>query len=188
MIYRLTPTSARHLRSTHSTLERDLFYANENRKLYYSGEIIYYICVAVTKVAVLNLYLRIAVQRAFRRLVWACIAIVTATAVASVTASIFQCTPVRKALDSSIRGSCIDVNALFFANAGLDIVQDAFIYVLPVRMLYQLQVPRRQKIALMLVFAVGGFVVITGMVRLNYLKAAQNTPDPSCKQLCSKVL
>ena len=112
----------------------------------------------------------------------------TATAVASVTVSIFQCTPVRKALDSSISGSCIDVNALFFANAGLDILQDAFIYVLPVRMLYQLQVPRRQKIALILVFAVGGFVVITGMVRLNYLKVAQNTPDPSCKQLCSKVL
>lgn len=143
---------------------------------------------AVTKVAILNLYLRIAVQRTFRRLVWACIAIVTATAVASVTASIFQCTPVRKAWDLSVNGSCIDVNALFFANAGLDIFQDAFIYVLPLRMLYQLQVPRRQKIALMLVFAVGGFVVITGMVRLNSLKLAQNTPDPSCKQLCSKVL
>lgn len=93
-----------------------------------------------------------------------------------------------QSLDLSISGSCIDVNALFLANAGLDMFQDAFIYVLPVRMLYQLQVPRRQKIALMLVFAVGGFVVITGMVRLNYLKAAQNTPDPSCKQLRSKAL
>ena len=140
----------------------------------------------VTKVAILNLYLRIGVQRAFRRLVWACIAVVTATAIASVTASIFQCTPIRKAWDSDLNGSCIDVNALFFANAGLDIFQDAFIYVLPMRMLYQLQVPRRQKIALMLVFAVGGFVVITGMVRLNSLKKAQNTPDPSCKQLSFK--
>lgn len=142
----------------------------------------------VTKVAILNLYLRIGVQRAFRRLVWACIAVVTATAIGSVTASIFQCTPVRKAWDSDIAGSCIDVNALFFANAGLDIFQDAFIYILPMRMLYQLQVPRRQKIALMLVFAVGGFVVVTGMVRLNSLKVAQNTPDASCKQLSFKLL
>lgn len=141
----------------------------------------------VTKVAILNLYLRIAVQRAFPRLVWACIAVVTATAIASVTASIFQCTPIRKAWDTSVAGSCIDVNALFFANAGLDIFQDAFIYVLPLRMLYQLQVPRRQKIALMFVFAVGGFVVITGMVRLNSLRVAQITPDPSCKQFFFKL-
>ncbi len=131
---------------------------------------IYYICVVVTKVAILNLYLRIAVQRGLQRLVWACIAI------ASVNASIFQCTTIRKAWDSNINGSCIDVNALFFANAGLDIFQDAFIYVLPMRMLFQLQVPRRQKIALMLVFSVGEFVAVTGMVRLNSLKVAQNTP------------
>ena len=157
-------------------------------KSYYFGEIIYYICVVVTKVAILNLYLRIGVQKAFRRLVWACIAVVTATAIASVTASIFQCTPIRKAWDSDINGSCIDVNALFFANAGLDIFQDAFIYILSMRMLYPLQVPRRQKIALMLVFAVGGIVVVTGMVRLNSLKVAQRTPAPSCKQLSFKLL
>lgn len=109
---------------------------------------------------------------------------VIVTALATTLASIFQCTPIHKAWEvtGSVPGSCINVNALFFANAGLDIFQDALIYVLPMRMLYQLQVPRRQKIALMLVFAVGGFVVITGMIRLNSLKVAQNTPDPSCKQ------
>lgn len=96
----------------------------------------------------MNLYLRIAVQRALRRLIWACIAVVTATAIASVTASIFQCTPIRKAWDLKVNGSCIIVNALFFANAGLDILQDAFIYVLPMEMLYQLQVPWRQKLRL----------------------------------------
>lgn len=78
-------------------------------------------------------------------------------------------------------GSCIHVNSLFLANAGLDIFQDALIYILPMRMLYQIQIPRRQKIALMVVFAVGGFVVITGMLRFNYLIVAQNPPDPSCK-------
>ena len=56
------------------------------------------------------------------------------------------------------------------------------------RMLYQIQIPRRQKIALMGVFAVGGFVVITGMVRLNFLKVAQNTPDPSCKHIFTSPL
>ena len=132
--------------------------------------------------AILSLYLRIAVQRTYRRLIWACMAFVVLSTTACVTASIFQCKPIHKAWDltGTVPGSCIDVNALFYANAGLDIFQDALIYVLPMRMLYQLQVPKRQKIALMMVFAVGGFVVITGMIRLNYLKVAQNTPDPSC--------
>lgn len=105
------------------------------------------------------------------------------TAIACVAASIFQCTPIHKAWAAAktVPGSCINVNALFFANAGMDIFQDALIYVLPMRMLYRLQVPKRQKVALIMVFAVGGFVVITGMVRLKSLKVAQSTPDPSCK-------
>jgi len=107
---------------------------------------------------------------------------VISIATAFVTASIFQCTPIRKAWDVDFPGACINVNALFFANANLEIFQDIVIYVLPVRMLYQIQIPKRQKIALMMVFAVWGFVVITGMIRLNSLKVAQNTPDPSCKQ------
>ncbi len=133
--------------------------------------------------AILNLYLRLAVQKTYRKLIWACMAFVIVTAIACLLASIFQCNPIHKAWDAAhkVPGSCINVNALFFANAGLDIVQDALIYVLPMRMLYQLQVPKRQKIALMMIFAVAGFVVITGMIRLNSLKIAQNTPDPSCE-------
>lgn len=105
---------------------------------------------------------------------------VVVSATASMLASTFQCTPIHKAW-VTVPGSCINVNALFFANAALDIFQDAVIYVLPMRMLYHIQIPKRQKIALMGVFAVGGFVVITGMIRLNFLKRAQDSPDPSCK-------
>ncbi|KAL8705812.1 MAG: hypothetical protein Q9201_001099 [Fulgogasparrea decipioides] len=140
----------------------------------------------LTKIAILTLYLRLAAQSQiiYRRIIWVCIAFVTLSCLACCVASIFQCTPIRKAWDAArtVPGSCINVNALFFANAALDIFQDAFIYVLPMRMLYYLQVPRRQKIALMIVFAIGGFVVVTGMIRLNSLKVAQNTPDPSCKR------
>ena len=107
-------------------------------------------------------------------------AFVIASVSACVLVGIFQCSPIHKAWDRSIDGSCFNVNALFFANAGLDIFQDAVIYVLPMRMLYHLKIPRRQKIGLMGVFAVGGFVVITGMVRLKSLQVAYKTSDPSC--------
>ena len=105
--------------------------------MYFFGEIIYCTCVAITKVAILNPYLRLAVQRTYRKLIWACMAFGGVTATASVTASIFQCAPIHEAWDvaGAVPGSCINVNALFFANVGLDISQDALIYVLPMRML-----------------------------------------------------
>ena len=140
----------------------------------------------MTKIAILNLYLRLAVQGTFRKMVWGCMAFVVLSTTASALASTFQCTPIDKAWNV-VPGSCINVNALFFANAALDIFQDAVIYVLPMRMLYHLQIPGRQKIALMGVFAVGGFVVITGMIRLNFLKKAQSTSDASCKHIVLRL-
>lgn len=91
--------------------------------MYLFGEIIYYTCVAVTKVAILNIYLRLAVQRTYRKLIWACMAFVVVTATASVTVSVFQCPPIHKAWDVAgvVPGSCINVDALFFANVGLDV-------------------------------------------------------------------
>lgn len=110
-------------------------------------------------------------------------AFVILTSFSFVIATIFQCTPISKAWEQPVtsKGHCIQVNAMFYANAGLDIFQDLLIYVLPMKMLYSIQIPRRQKFALMIVFAVGGFVVVTGMIRLYYLQGAQASQDPSCE-------
>ena len=135
-----------------------------HQKLYYFGEILYYVCVAVTKIAILLLYIRIAVSKTLRTLIIIMMVFAVTSALGCVLASIFQCNPIHKAWDTSstVPGKCINVSALFYAQAGLDILQDCIIYVLPMRMLYQIQIPRRQKIALMFVFAIGGFVVVTG--------------------------
>ncbi|KAF7884061.1 uncharacterized protein EAF01_011484 [Botrytis porri] len=150
-------------------------------ELYCFGEIIYFICVAVTKIAILILYLRLATSKVLRSLIWGVMAFVALTSLSCVVATIFQCTPISKAWEQPVtdKGSCIQINALFYANAGLDIFQDLVIYILPMRMLYSIQIPRRQKYVLMIVFAVGGFVVVTGMIRLYYLQGAQASQDPS---------
>ena len=136
---------------------------------------------AVTKISILTLYLRLAAENSFRRLVWIVIVFVSVSWIPNILGVIFQCSPVHKAWDMKTRGHCININALFFANAGVDIFQDALIYVLPMRMLYQLQLPSRERYAIMGVFAVGAFVVITGMIRLKFLAAAKSTRDPSCE-------
>lgn len=111
-------------------------------------------------------------------------AFVIATFLAFVIAGLFQCNPIAFAWDKSILGGqCFDVTALFYANAGLNIFQDVFIYILPMKLLWQVKIPRKQKIALVIVFAVGGFVCITGMLRLNSLKTASISKDPTCKYI-----
>jgi len=163
-IYHPIPISAHHSRYFFFSMF-DLWMSRLTcPKLYYFGELLYYICVAVTKIAVLLLYLRIAASKTLRTLIKIMMAFAVCSALGCSLASIFQCNPIRKAWDttSSVHGKCINVSALFYANAGLDIAQDCIIYVLPIRMLYQIQIPRRQKIALMFVFLIGGFVVVTG--------------------------
>jgi hypothetical protein len=126
--------------------------------------------------------LRLAVKKGLRTLIWATMGFVIATFIASVIAGLFQCNPIAFAWDKTIEGgTCFNVTALFYANAGLNIFQDVFIYILPMRMLWEIQIPRKQKIALIAVFAVGGFVCVTGMLRLNSLKTASVSQDPTCK-------
>jgi hypothetical protein len=138
--------------------------------------------VGTTKVAILILYLRLAITRVYRALIWTTIAVVIATFVGFVIAGIFQCSPIVFAWDKTIPGgTCFNVTALFYANAGVNIFQDLFIYVLPMKLFWEIQIPKKQKLALVIVFAVGGFVCITGMIRLNSLKVASISQDPTCK-------
>lgn len=153
---------------------------SESLKLFYFGEAIYYIVVGTTKIAILFLYLRLAVNKKLRMIIWATMAFVAATVVACTIAGIFQCDPIAFAWNKSIvGGTCFNVTALFYSNAGLNIFQDVFIYVLPMRMLWDIQIPRKQKLALIAIFAVGGFVCITGMLRLDSLRIASVSMDPT---------
>jgi len=161
---------------------------SESLKLFYFGEAIYYIVVGTTKVAILFLYLRVAVQKGYRALIWATMAFVTLTFVAFVVAGLFQCSPITYAWDKTIPGgTCFNVTALFYANSGVNIFQDVLIYILPMKMLWEIQLPRKQKMALVIVFAVGGFVCVTGMLRLNSLKTASISKDPTWDNFGSAI-
>jgi len=160
----------------------------ESLKLFYYGEAVYYIVVGTTKVAILFLYLRLIPQKGYRLIIWATMVFVTLTFLVFVIVGLFQCSPINFAWDKTIvGGTCFNVTALFYANAGVNIFQDLLIYVLPMRMLFQIQLPQRQKIALIIVFAIGGFVCVTGMLRLNSLKTASISKDPTWDNFDSAI-
>jgi hypothetical protein len=66
-----------------------------------------------------------------------------------------NCLPLAKFWDDTVKGFCLDKKALWFSNSAIHIFTDILILVYPMPVLKNLQVPRRQKIALMAVFALG---------------------------------
>lgn len=67
-----------------------------------------------------------------------------------------NCIPVAKFWDDSIPGFCLSKEGLWFSNSAMHILSDVIVLVLPMPVLRSLQLPTKQKVALMGVFALGG--------------------------------
>nr|POE47575.1 hypothetical protein CFP56_00906 [Quercus suber] len=75
--------------------------------------------------------------------------------------------------------SCTDTRVLNPINGCLAVVSDLYSVLLPMAMLWNFECPRRQKIALNLMFSLGLVVVAVGSVRTYYLYQLGYTQDPS---------
>jgi hypothetical protein len=125
-----------------------------------ASAIIYCLCILFIKLSILLLYLRISPERKFRIAVQLVIAIVVGYNLASAFANLFSCNPISKTWDVSItEGSCINRPLFYFANAGANIGTDVIMIVLPIPMLWNLQLPMRQKLALIGIFMAGSLYV-----------------------------
>ncbi|CEO60815.1 hypothetical protein PMG11_05335 [Penicillium brasilianum] len=90
-----------------------------------------------------------------------------------------NCVPLEKFWDPTVPGFCFDKKALWFSNSAIHILSDILILVYPMPVLKSLQLPKRQKFALIGVFALGGFVLITSILRLSSLLVISNSTDPT---------
>ncbi|KAM5351131.1 hypothetical protein ACJ41O_003854 [Fusarium nematophilum] len=150
----------------------------EALKFFYVCQVTYKASINLTKCSILLLYLRIFGKiRWFKWICWFLLACVSMYAIASTVATIFQCTPVPRAYNKAIDGTCIDNGKFWHANAGFSIATDLIILFMPMALVYQLQIQKIQKIALIIVFALGGFVVITSCLRVTTIDIAATTTD-----------
>ncbi|KAH7023893.1 hypothetical protein EDB80DRAFT_57346 [Ilyonectria destructans] len=150
----------------------------EALKYFYVCQVTYKASINFTKGSILLLYLRIFGKiRWFKWLCWFLVVSVTVYCLASVTVTIFQCSPVPRVFDKSIDGTCIDSGTFWYANAGFSIATDLIILFMPMALVYQLQIQRAQKAALVIVFALGGFVVVTSCLRVTTIDIAATSND-----------
>lgn len=123
---------------------------------FWAAQILYKFTITLTKTSICLLYLRIFTTKKFRQTVHVIMGYVILYAFASIIATVVQCTPLERIWDHTVPGTCINLTAFWYANASANIIGDFLILALPMPVVRSLQLPRRQRLGLMMVFALGG--------------------------------
>jgi hypothetical protein len=100
-------------------------------------------------------YLRVFPTHRMRVICWAMIAILAIYGTWAVISAFLNCVPVAKFWNDSLPGFCLSKPGLWFSNASMHITTDFAILMIPIPALMAIDLPRKQKIALMVMFALG---------------------------------
>ena len=110
------------------------------------------------RLSILCFYLRIFPQQTFRTIIYVIIGSNVVYGTVFVFLSVFQCIPVQAAWtrwDGTVPAKCVNVNALGWTIAAVNITLDAIILILPLPGLTKLIMSREQKIRILVVFSLG---------------------------------
>ncbi|KAL8914298.1 MAG: hypothetical protein Q9172_007109, partial [Xanthocarpia lactea] len=126
------------------------------RFAFYISQIFYKATINSTKISIIFLYRRIFTNIVwFRRLTCVIMIYIALYAIATILATIFQCTPIKRAIDHSLPGHCLNNTGFWFANAINNIVTDIITLVLPQPLIHRLQMPKGIKVGLYMIFGLG---------------------------------
>jgi hypothetical protein len=153
-------------------------------KLFYLAEVFYLASTVLTKISILFFYLQVFTSYNFRRIVWVVIGACSLFFVGFIFALIFQCSPVSYSWtrwDGEHEGKCINIAAGVFAHATINMTLDLIVLILPLPLLYKLQLTYSVmgKIHIFIMFSFGLVVTIISALRLQTLIAFFNSNNPT---------
>ena len=128
-----------------------------------------------TKTSILIFYLTLSKnQRIFRWATYTTLVVVNAAGLALTLLNIFQCHPIGAAFVESppTTAICTDIVTLYLSSAPVNIITDLAMLFLPMPVLTELRLPKKQKIILVITFSFGIFVTVVDVVRIAYLQGA----------------
>ncbi|KAL9610185.1 MAG: hypothetical protein Q9167_005089 [Letrouitia subvulpina] len=150
-------------------------------KVLYVYENFYAPAIATTKFSILFFYNRIFSIKNFRIVLYAIGMTVMMWWIVMQFTVIFECAPIDLTWSPHKEGHCISLKKFFLGQAIPNIATDLVLLLIPIPMIWNLQLPRSQKVALIGVFLLGGFVVCASTYRLILLfKFSPTAPDITC--------
>ncbi|KAK1139989.1 hypothetical protein N8T08_010985 [Aspergillus melleus] len=148
-------------------------------KALYTTIILYNSSLNLTKISMILLYRRLFPTHRYQIILHIALACVVVTGLWMVFSAVFFCIPVHAFWDPRAPQNCLPKSVVWCLNASIQIASDLIIVILPMPVLAQLRLPKRQKVALIVVFALGIFVCATSVVRLDAVIRLINSNDPT---------
>ena len=117
---------------------------------------VYLVCLLGYKYTILLLYLRLfGVDRIFRYITWAVMFFVFGYLFSNFLIQIWGCTPIEKYWKPTTPGHCIVLIKSVYAYGSMNFISDLFIFVMPLPMVWRLQLSQKAKLGVTLVFMGG---------------------------------
>ncbi|KAF8246192.1 hypothetical protein K440DRAFT_662286 [Wilcoxina mikolae CBS 423.85] len=141
------------------------------------SQIFYYAALGCVKCAIIALYHRLATQKQHKMLLKVIGAVVLGHGIAATITTAHMCDPVAIIWQPSFPIGCINILDFNYFNATFHILTDLMLAVIPIPILKGLQINRRKKIGLVIVFAVGALTILGTIARQVTNAIALNNMD-----------
>ncbi|KAL0636472.1 hypothetical protein Q9L58_004522 [Maublancomyces gigas] len=128
----------------------------------------------MTKTSILTFYInKLGVKEGFRKICWVMMGYVICSSTAIFLTLIFQCKPLAGGWNRDLPGrKCISTTPLYYFSGANNLVTDVILLFLPMPIIWKLRLPLRQRLSLVVVFAMGAFII-----RLHTVTIAVTSTD-----------
>lgn len=111
--------------------------------------------VCITKISILLQYHRIFSNTIIRKIIIVGLVFLTLWGITLCFLLPLVCVPVAAFWDPDVDGFCLNSGTIWYVMAGVNVVTDFSIFTMPIPVISSLQLPKRQKAMLMVVFMLG---------------------------------
>ncbi|PYH47899.1 uncharacterized protein BP01DRAFT_335541 [Aspergillus saccharolyticus JOP 1030-1] len=138
---------------------------------------LYNLSLTLTKLSLVFLYKRLFPTKYYQIILAITLFFVVTTGLWMIFSAVFFCIPVHAFWDTSMPRTCLSEAVVWCLNAAFQISTDLLLVVLPMPLVIRLQIPKRQKVALIFIFALGFFVCAMSIIRLTTIIRLVKTQD-----------
>ncbi|KAL6249830.1 hypothetical protein RBB50_003686 [Rhinocladiella similis] len=137
-------------------------------------QVMYVTALMLVKISIVVSYIRVFPTPTFRRIMYALSAAILSVWLCSILVTIFQCKPVEGAWDFTLPRNCLPIDRFYYFSTAFSIFTDFLLCILPLPVFWRLNLPRRQKYVVSLLFAIGLFATVASALRISVLEGVES--------------
>ncbi|KAK4671747.1 hypothetical protein QC764_608365 [Podospora pseudoanserina] len=145
-------------------------------KTWYFSLLFYCVSLGLSKISICVIYVTIFTYDWAKKCSWAMLIFVAVHNVWALGTTLTFCIPLQSLWDPRVKASYCHSESIWWVNTSLGVFTDFLIFLLPIPMIMPLKLPRRQKIAVTAVFAIGFFICIVSVIRLSIIVWLKSNP------------